>query len=250
MNFIRLSTAVACLIASLAACSSVPRYQSGRKGFFDRGNPSERRSEALTRKGEDAGNGRWVWPLEQVDVTSDFGRRGRRFHEGVDLRARVGTPVYAVQDGEVIYAGGRIKGYGRMIVIRHDKGLFSVYAHHSKNLVSKGDRVRTGEQIALSGKSGRVRGPHLHFEIRKGVLALNPSAILPEVRVSAERALEAERRSRSAKVARADRTTAGRSSVDEDEDDEFGQSVQKLRKRKSTRSKPKSGTRARRRAES
>ena len=125
--------------------------------------------------------GEWRWPLDRVVVTSSFGKREGRVHEGVDLKAPPGTPVLCVQQGEVIYSGSGIGGYGRLVVIEHPSGLFSVYAHNSRLLVSRGDRVRRGQRIALSGSSGHATGPHVHFEIRKGERALDPELILPVV---------------------------------------------------------------------
>ena len=123
--------------------------------------------------------GEWRWPLERVVVTSSFGKRSGRVHEGVDLKAAAGTPVLAVQQGEVIYAGSGIGGYGRLVVLEHPSGLYSVYAHNSKLLVKRGERVRKGQRVSLSGQSGHATGPHLHFEIRKGERALDPELILP-----------------------------------------------------------------------
>ena len=120
----------------------------------------------------------WTFPLKKVRVTSHFGKRGGRLHEGIDLAASVGTPVYSVASGKVVYSGAKVKGYGRMIVVEHRGGLYSVYAHHRKNLVRDGQTVDKGQKIALSGKSGRVTGPHLHFEIRKGPTALDPRKLL------------------------------------------------------------------------
>lgn len=122
------------------------------------------------------------WPLDQVEITSRFGNRGESFHEGVDLRAQVGTPVVAAQSGVVIYAGAAIDGYGRMIVIRHPKRIATVYAHNSRLLVKKGQKVEQGQRIALSGKTGRASGPHVHFEVRTGVSPVDPTLVLPPAR--------------------------------------------------------------------
>jgi len=119
------------------------------------------------------------WPLRRVQVTSYFGPRGRGAHEGIDLRAHDGTPVLAAQAGQVIYAGSKIRGYGRLVVIRHGDDVNTIYAHNSKILVRKGQRVKAGQRIALSGHSGHASGPHLHFEIRKGIRPVNPIAALP-----------------------------------------------------------------------
>lgn len=178
-------TALAVLTV-FSGCSSVPRAKSNRHGLVDRwSNNGEVVDTAHLGKKFDAKEindipsgkqelGQWVWPLETVKINSRFGKRRRGFHEGVDLKAAVGTPVYATQAGEVIYADSKIGGYGNMIVIKHAVGLFSVYGHMSKMDVKPGDKVSQKEQIGLSGKSGRVRGPHLHFEVRRGSVALNP----------------------------------------------------------------------------
>ncbi|MBL7714377.1 MAG: M23 family metallopeptidase [Bdellovibrionales bacterium] len=121
----------------------------------------------------------WQAPLDKMRVTSDFGRRNGDFHEGVDLKAGIGTPVYAVDRGKVIYAGNRISGYGKMVVIKHASGLASIYAHNSKLFVRAGESVLQGNRIALSGNTGKSSGPHVHFEVRKGTLALNPMMVLP-----------------------------------------------------------------------
>ncbi len=119
------------------------------------------------------------WPLTHIAVTSPYGKRGRKFHEGLDLRARPGTPVHAAAAGKVIYSGSRIRGYGRVIVIRHDNGMTTVYAHNSRLIVKPNKHVEQGQVIALSGSSGRCRGPHVHFEMRRGVATINPLHLLP-----------------------------------------------------------------------
>jgi murein DD-endopeptidase MepM/ murein hydrolase activator NlpD len=119
-----------------------------------------------------------TWPLEKVQITSPFGQRAHEFHEGVDLRAHSGTTVYSSHAGQVLYAGERIRGYGKMIVIRHSSGVATIYAHNSKLLVHKGQWVSQGAKIAKSGNTGHSHGAHLHFEIRSGVAAVDPSAVI------------------------------------------------------------------------
>jgi murein DD-endopeptidase MepM/ murein hydrolase activator NlpD len=121
------------------------------------------------------------WPLKRVEVTSYFGKRGKSHHEGLDLRAALGTKVYAVQDGLVLYTGTKIRGYGKMVVLRHSNRIASIYAHNSSFFVHRGQKVKRGDLIALSGATGRVRGPHLHFEIRQGVVAIDPLKYLPRI---------------------------------------------------------------------
>lgn len=121
------------------------------------------------------------WPLTTVAITvgSPFGARWGRPHEGIDLPAPVGTPVFAAADGQVVYAGHGVRGYGNMIVIKHAGDLLTVYAHNSALLVSQGQPVRAGDRIALVGQSGRATGPHLHFEVRSGQIPRDPMTYLP-----------------------------------------------------------------------
>src|SRR5690606_32827006 len=113
------------------------------------------------------GTGRFLWPVPHFyKVSSQFGPRGRRHHDGIDIPAPSGTPVVAVDHGVVVYSGNGIRGYGNMVVLNHGENVFTVYAHHKKNLVKKGERVKRGQTIAQVGNTGRSTGPHLHFEIR------------------------------------------------------------------------------------
>lgn len=119
------------------------------------------------------------WPVTGM-VTSQFGRRGSRMHDGIDIDADEGTPVHAASSGEVVYADQRLSGYGKMIIIRHNNDLFTAYAHNQRNLVSKGDKVKSGDVIARVGKTGRATGAHLHFEVRRGSTPVDPLAYLPK----------------------------------------------------------------------
>lgn len=125
------------------------------------------------------GKGRFAWPVPQFyKVSSHFGQRGRRHHDGIDIPAPKGTPIVAVDNGVVVYSNNGIRGYGNMIVIAHSDEIFTVYAHNRKNMVDKGDKVKKGEQIAEIGNTGRSTGPHLHFEIRVKNQVKNPSRYL------------------------------------------------------------------------
>ncbi|MFC1537137.1 LysM peptidoglycan-binding domain-containing M23 family metallopeptidase [Pseudomonadota bacterium] len=118
------------------------------------------------------------WPLK-AKITSRFGRRGSRMHDGIDIGAKEGTPIYAAAAGEVVYSDQRLSGYGKLIIIRHSSDMFTAYAHNQRNLVRKGDRVKAGSVIARVGKTGRASGPHLHFEVRRGSTPVDPLAYLP-----------------------------------------------------------------------
>lgn len=132
----------------------------------------------LTRWKRVAGSIGLTWPLKKVEVTSEYGWRGGEAHDGIDLRAPVGTPVHAAHEGRVLYAGDGIQGYGILVVIKHPSGLATVYAHNSRLRVSRGQSVRRGQLIALSGSTGRSSGPHVHFEVRAGSRPLNPLDLL------------------------------------------------------------------------
>jgi len=121
------------------------------------------------------------WPLTTVHVLigSPFGARWGKPHEGIDLPAPVGTPVFAAADGRVVYAGAGIRGYGNLIVLKHAGDLLTAYAHNSVLLVSQGQSVRAGDRIALVGQSGHASGPHLHFEVRSGQIPRDPMSYLP-----------------------------------------------------------------------
>jgi lipoprotein NlpD len=123
------------------------------------------------------------WPLAtgRIFVGSPFGTREGRPHEGIDLPAPVGTPVFAAADGRVVYAGSGIRGYGNLVVVRHAGDLLTVYAHNSVLLVTPGQPVRAGDRIALVGQSGHATGPHLHFEVRAGQVPRNPMGFLPRL---------------------------------------------------------------------
>lgn len=126
-----------------------------------------------------AAQGMLLWPVSGA-VNSGFGPRGSSFHDGLDISAPEGTPIRAVEFGEVIYAD-QLRGYGNIVILRHSGGIVSVYAHNQVNLVREGQPVARGEIIARVGSTGRVTGPHLHFEIRKNNLAQDPMLYLPQL---------------------------------------------------------------------
>ena len=123
-----------------------------------------------------------AWPLHGP-ITSGFGIRthpfsgDKRFHCGLDIGAEVGTSVRSSGEGTVIFSGWK-DGYGNMIVISHKNNYLTIYAHNSRLLVDVDEKVKMGQKIALSGKTGAVTGAHVHFEIRKGIVPLNPLRIL------------------------------------------------------------------------
>jgi len=129
-------------------------------------------------KAHSIGKGELMWPVKGK-LTSRFGRRGSRMHDGIDIGAKSGTPIRAAASGEVVYSDSRLSGYGRLVIIRHNSKLFTAYAHNERNLVKRGDHVKKGDTIARVGSTGRASGPHLHFEVRQNSTPVDPLAYLP-----------------------------------------------------------------------
>lgn len=117
------------------------------------------------------------WPLEGP-ISSPFGRRRSGWHAGIDIKAEVGTPIFAAADGTVAYSG-REKFYGRVVKIAHDDGFVTVYAHNLENFVEAGDVVEAGRVIGTVGRTGRASAHHLHFEIWNQGKVFNPLFLLP-----------------------------------------------------------------------
>ncbi|MCA1904153.1 MAG: M23 family metallopeptidase, partial [Cyanobacteria bacterium KgW148] len=120
----------------------------------------------------------FVWPASGI-VTSGFGWRWGRLHQGIDIAAPVGTPIWAAASGVVQFAGWSDGGYGYMIDILHANGTVTRYAHMSALYVKAGEQVKQSQVIGAMGSTGYSTGPHLHFEVRPGGgVAINPMTYL------------------------------------------------------------------------
>jgi len=125
-----------------------------------------------------------IWPSRGW-LTSSFGYRTspftgkKKFHEGIDISNKVGTPIVSSADGVVVYVGD-LSGYGKTMVINHGFDITTRYAHCSEILVKVGDRVKRGEKVATIGKTGRTTGPHLHYEVRVNGIPQNPMRYIIE----------------------------------------------------------------------
>ncbi len=116
----------------------------------------------------------FMWPVKGP-LLSSFGPKEVGYHnDGINIAAKTGSYVRAAQSGVVVHAGQKIKGFGRLILIRHSDGWITAYAHNSSILVNRGQVVKRGQAIARIGQSGGVARPQLHFEMRKGSRAVNP----------------------------------------------------------------------------
>jgi len=142
---------------------------------------------ALTRPA-----GRFAWPL-RGKILSGFGSKGEGLHnDGINILAKAGTPVQAAETGVVAYAGNELRGFGNLLLIKHSGGWVTAYAHNQALLVRRGETVRRGQVIARVGATGNVVSPQLHFEIRKGQVAVNPIRYMGGRRAAGSRNLLAE----------------------------------------------------------
>nr|WP_281273363.1 peptidoglycan DD-metalloendopeptidase family protein [Sinobacterium caligoides] len=119
----------------------------------------------------------WLWPIKEKP--SKAFAAASSSHKGIDIRAQLGDSVLAAKSGKVVYAGGGLRGYGNLIIVKHDETYLSAYGYNRRLLIKEGDTVRRGQKIAEAGASagGEVR---LHFEIRRNGKPLNPLSMLPK----------------------------------------------------------------------
>jgi lipoprotein NlpD len=120
----------------------------------------------------------FAWPVAG-HMSSKFGGRHGRNHDGIDISAKSGTPVHAAEAGRVIHSGRGLGDYGKVVIVKHAGSFSTVYAHNRKNRVRKGDFVEKGQVIAEVGKTGNASGSHVHFEVRRDRRPQNPLAYLP-----------------------------------------------------------------------
>ena len=139
------------------------------KDPFDNGNK-------FTINLADLNPGEWYYPLPEAKVISPYGRRGKRNHSGVDIKTKPNDNILAAFDG-VVTMSQVYSGYGKCIKIKHPNGIETLYSHNSKNLVKVGDRVKAGQVIALTGRTGRATTEHLHFECRINGRTFDPAKI-------------------------------------------------------------------------
>lgn len=131
-------------------------------------------SQPQPKKANPGAFGNLCWPVSGGQISSRFGERWGKNHEGIDLPGPVGAPVRAAADGEVILSTFNEGGYGNLIIIMHNNENYTIYAHNKVNLVKKGDKVKRCQKIAELGSTGRSTGPHCHFEVREKKIPRNP----------------------------------------------------------------------------
>ena len=121
---------------------------------------------------------RFLWPLEGKLLSSFGPKKGGLHNDGINIAAARGTPVRAAENGVVAYAGNELKGFGNLILVRHDGGWVTAYAHAEEITAQRGDQVRRGQVLGKVGQTGNVASPQLHFEIRRGTRAVDPRELL------------------------------------------------------------------------
>ena len=145
-------------------------------GVSKTGSTSKQQGKNLTAPPR-SGNG-FTWPVEGK-ILSRYGLKSEgQKNEGINIAAKLGSPVRAAQSGVVVYAGDGIEGYGNLLLVKHSGGWMTTYAHNERILVTKGQTVERGQIIARVGKSGGAKIPQLHFEIRKGRRTYDPLTYL------------------------------------------------------------------------
>lgn len=120
----------------------------------------------------------FLWPVQGPVLSSFGGKKSGEHNDGINIAAPRGTPVRAAENGVVAYAGEELKGFGKLLLIKHADGWITAYAHNERLLVTQGDVVTRGQSIARVGSSGSVDRPQLHFEVRRGTRAVNPETMM------------------------------------------------------------------------
>jgi murein DD-endopeptidase MepM/ murein hydrolase activator NlpD len=145
----------------------------GHQAYEEAVEQSEEVTDAYLNAGE------FIWPVPASRIiSSGVGKRWGKRHEGIDIPGPIGSAILASAAGTVQYSGDDYRGYGNLIILKHQNGLFSLYAHSKKNIVKSGQKVLKGQLIAKLGSTGHSTGPHLHFEIRKNGKVLDPKRML------------------------------------------------------------------------
>jgi murein DD-endopeptidase MepM/ murein hydrolase activator NlpD len=134
--------------------------------------------QAVVKRGTNSGiaSGAYIWPVASHVITSPYGEnRGYEIHPGVDIGSYTGAPIWASNNGTVIFAGWDSGGYGYCVRIDHGNGVVSIYGHMSRVDVQVGQRVTKGQQIGAVGMTGEATGPHLHYEVHVNGVRVNPA---------------------------------------------------------------------------
>lgn len=161
-----------------SSAAAEPPAAIGDQARLDAAEPRE----AVTTPPPPRAGRNFYWPLKGT-ILSDFGSKPGGLHnDGINISAQRGTPIRASENGVVVYAGNELRGFGNLLLVRHAGGWMTAYGHADELLVGRGDQVKRGQIIARVGSTGNVNAPQLHFEIRRGSRAVNPTDFLDQSR--------------------------------------------------------------------
>jgi murein DD-endopeptidase MepM/ murein hydrolase activator NlpD len=143
--------------------------------------PAQPMAQAVAASNDKPSSGRLRWPV-QGKVISNFGPRPDGTHnDGINFSVPLGTDVHAAEAGEVIYVGDELKAYGKLVLVRHDNGWVTAYAHNDELKVTRGQKVQRGDVVAKAGKTGPVDQPQVHFELRQESKAVDPTSFMEKL---------------------------------------------------------------------
>lgn len=163
-------------LKSLASDSDSYPYKGNSK---KRSKSKAKKPEAIIKKeATSKWNGKFSWPVKGKVISRFGAKSGGLYNDGINILAPEGREIKAAADGTVVYLGDDLKGYGNLMIVRHDNGWVTAYAHQKKFNAKKGDWVKKGETIGYVGASGNVDKPQLHFAIRKGRESFDPMKFL------------------------------------------------------------------------
>lgn len=167
-----------CAALLLSGCGSFhrPQYQSGSEGYQTQTVRGPQGQQATFTQGPF----RLYWPVDKVQLTQNFKPNRRRPHHGIDLGGRKNSPIYSAHEGYVIYAGSGFKGYGKMIIVQFNNEWASLYSHLNSIKVEEGEYVQPRQLIGKMGRTGRASGVHLHFELMRYKVPIDPLPLLKD----------------------------------------------------------------------
>ncbi len=144
--------------------------------------PAPAKVAAATQAATQAGDSSKLrWPVSGRVIAGFGGRPDGTHNDGINMSVPLGTDVHAAEGGVVAYAGSELKGYGNLVLLRHDNGWVTAYAHNDELLVKRGDKVRRGQVIGKAGKTGTVDQPQVHFELRQGSKPVDPTPFMEKI---------------------------------------------------------------------
>ena len=140
--------------------------------------PQKQTAQTKSQSVPSRSSSKFTWPVRGTILSHYGAKTGGLYNDGINISAATGTTVVAAENGVVAYAGNEVKGMGNLIIIQHEGGWMTVYAHLNSMAVRRGVRVSVGQKIGTVGQTGKVTKPQLHFEIRKGTKSYNPTNYL------------------------------------------------------------------------